>query len=153
MDVLLLGTGSGDGWPNPFCECASCDAVRRLGPGAERGQSSALVDGRLLLDAGPDVALAASRHGASLAGVEAILLTHAHPDHVGPQLLLWRGWAGRREPLDWRHPFLLARIEAERGRTRASIRAFREAKRLRGASSFFITLPAAPPTGAAAPPP
>ncbi len=99
MEILLLGTGSGDGWPNPFCDCASCQAVRALGPSAVRGQSSALIDDVVLLDAGPDVGLAASRHGASLDGVKLLLLTHSHPDHVGPQLLLWRHWARRAEPV------------------------------------------------------
>jgi hypothetical protein len=48
-----------------------------------------------------------------------------------------------REPLNWRPPLLLARLEAEQGHTRASIRAFRDAKRLRPASPFLV-----PPTGA-----
>ena len=65
--------------------------------------------------------------------------------------------AREREPLDWRHAFLLSRVEAERGRTGMAIRAFREAKRLRPASAFFITLPPAPPavprTGEEAPAP
>ena len=26
--VALLGTGSADGWPNPWCRCASCTATR-----------------------------------------------------------------------------------------------------------------------------
>ncbi|HVF19221.1 MAG TPA: bifunctional adenosylcobinamide kinase/adenosylcobinamide-phosphate guanylyltransferase [Mycobacteriales bacterium] len=97
METLLLGTGSGDGWPNPFCECVSCTAVRESS--SARAQSSALVDATVLLDAGPDVGASAARHGASLAGVRLVLLTHAHPDHVGPQLLLWRHWARRTEPL------------------------------------------------------
>ncbi|MBB1048698.1 cobalamin biosynthesis protein CobU, partial [Dietzia cercidiphylli] len=30
MEVVLLGTGAADGWPNPFCRCDSClDALRR----------------------------------------------------------------------------------------------------------------------------
>jgi len=98
MEVLLLGTGSGTGWPNPFCRCASCEAAR-ITPGALRGQSSALLDGTVLLDAGPDVPLAASRHGAALDGVRLVLLTHAHPDHVAPELMLWRHFARRPEPL------------------------------------------------------
>ena len=52
MDVLLLGTGSADGWPNAFCTCASCAGERSVG--RLRGQTSALVDGVLLLDCGPD---------------------------------------------------------------------------------------------------
>jgi adenosylcobinamide kinase / adenosylcobinamide-phosphate guanylyltransferase len=97
LDVLLLGTGSADGWPNAFCTCASCQAERRAG--RFRGQSAALVDDVLLLDCGPSTPAAASRFGRSLAGVKHVLLTHAHPDHTGPAALLWRSWAGRTEPL------------------------------------------------------
>ncbi len=42
--VRLLGTGSADGWPNPWCGCASCTAAAESG--AVRGQTSALVDER-----------------------------------------------------------------------------------------------------------
>lgn len=98
MEVVLLGTGSAEGWPNPFCECASCVGAR--GSGQLRGQTAALVDGRLLLDCGPEAPRAAERTGRSLAGVRHLLITHAHPDHVAGAALMWRGWAGRREPLD-----------------------------------------------------
>jgi adenosylcobinamide kinase/adenosylcobinamide-phosphate guanylyltransferase len=98
MKVQLLGTGSADGWPNAFCTCASCGDVRASGQ--TRGQTSALVDDRLLIDCGPEIPAAASRHGARLDRVHTLLFTHAHPDHVGPAALLFRHWAGHREPLD-----------------------------------------------------
>ena len=98
MEVVLLGTGSADGWPNPFCGCASCRAMQAAGE--MRGQTAALVDGVLLLDCGPEAPRAAVRAGRSLAEVRHVLLTHAHPDHLGPAALLWRQWAGRDEPLD-----------------------------------------------------
>ncbi|MDQ1649898.1 MAG: adenosylcobinamide kinase / adenosylcobinamide-phosphate guanylyltransferase [Frankiaceae bacterium] len=91
VEVRLLGTGSADGWPNPWCSCASCDWARTAGE--LRTHTSALVDGVLLLDCGPDVPRAASRAGVSLGSVRWILLGHAHPDHTGPQSLLWRPWA------------------------------------------------------------
>lgn len=97
MEVVLLGTGSADGWPNAFCSCASCNA-ERIG-GRHRGQTSALVDDVLLLDCGPETPGAATRNGRSLAGVRHVLLTHAHVDHTAPAALLWRSWAQRREPL------------------------------------------------------
>ena len=97
MQVLLLGTGSADGWPNPFCTCASCAAARRAG--VVRGQTAALVDDVLLLDCGPEAPRAAERFGHSLDRVRDVLLTHSHPDHAGPPALLWRHWADRAEPL------------------------------------------------------
>ncbi len=98
MKIQLLGTGSADGWPNAFCTCASCGSARTSG--IVRGQTSALVDDRLLIDCGPEVPAAATRHGADLSNVRTLLVTHAHPDHVGPAALLFRHWAARSEPLD-----------------------------------------------------
>ncbi len=92
MDVLLLGTGSADGWPNPWCRCASCTWARESG--TLRSTTSALVDGVLLLDCGPDAPRQADRAGVSLADVSCLLLTHAHPDHLAPEALLSRSWAG-----------------------------------------------------------
>jgi len=86
----LLGTGSADGWPNPWCECASCAWARAVCP---RGQTAVLLDGALLLDCGPDAPRAAARFGLSLSAVRHVLFGHAHPDHTGPEALMWRDWS------------------------------------------------------------
>jgi adenosylcobinamide kinase/adenosylcobinamide-phosphate guanylyltransferase len=90
MQVLVLGTGSADGWPNPWCRCASCGAERAAG--RVRGSTAVLIDDVLLVDCGPDVPHAAERAGASLADTRTLLLTHAHPDHLAPEVLLARSW-------------------------------------------------------------
>jgi adenosylcobinamide kinase / adenosylcobinamide-phosphate guanylyltransferase len=97
MRVRLLGTGSADGWPNAFCACASCLAAHR--EGRLRSPTSALVDGRLLLDCGPETPRAALRHDGGLGQVSQILVTHDHPDHSAPMAMLARFWAGRTEPI------------------------------------------------------
>ncbi len=93
MKLQLLGTGSSDGWPNPWCECASCTWARDAGE--SRGQTGVLIDDAVLLDCGPDVPRAAARYGVSLAGVRVVLIGHSHPDHCGPQAFMWRGWSSR----------------------------------------------------------
>ena len=90
MQVRLLGTGSADGWPNPFCGCASCESARA--DGVVRAQTSALVDDVLLLDCGPETPRQAERAGCALGDLAAVLVTHAHPDHFDPSFLLYRGW-------------------------------------------------------------
>jgi adenosylcobinamide kinase/adenosylcobinamide-phosphate guanylyltransferase len=97
MQVRLLGSGAADGWPNPFCTCASCEAQRTHA--VTRVSTSALVDDTLLLDLGPDTARAAERAGVRLGGVRHVLVTHAHPDHWAPAALLWRQWARPGDPL------------------------------------------------------
>ncbi len=97
MRVRLLGTGSADGWPNPFCTCGSCTAERVAG--RLRGQTAALVDGVLLLDCGPETPHAAQRAGVDLTALRHVLITHAHPDHCSPAFLLFRSWVGD-DPLD-----------------------------------------------------
>ena len=97
MRVRMLGTGSADGWPNAWCGCASCRAAAEAR--VVRGSTSALVDDRLLLEIGPDTPRAAVRAGADLTGVEAVLVTHAHPDHLHWPAFMWRGWAAGRRPL------------------------------------------------------
>lgn len=53
MELVLLGTGAADGWPNPFCTCPSVLAA--LSSGTIRGHTAALVDNRILLDCGPEL--------------------------------------------------------------------------------------------------
>ncbi|HET7901526.1 MAG TPA: MBL fold metallo-hydrolase, partial [Candidatus Nanopelagicales bacterium] len=97
MRVVLLGTGSADGWPNAWCVCASCAALRRRGE--VRRTTSALVDSALLLDCGPDSLNQASAAGVALDRVRAVLVTHAHPDHLAPVALLARSWTHTADPL------------------------------------------------------
>ncbi|WNM34620.1 bifunctional adenosylcobinamide kinase/adenosylcobinamide-phosphate guanylyltransferase [Streptomyces sp. Li-HN-5-11] len=80
MDVTLLGTGTPAGLPRPDCSCAACTTA--LGADA-RAATALLVDGALLLDLTPGVALAAARAGQSLGGVAQALLSHPHD---GPAL-------------------------------------------------------------------
>ena len=98
MSIHVLGTGSADGWPNPFCTCPSCGAERAAG--RVRGQTAALVDS-FLLDCGPETPRLAERAGVGLAGVRHVLLTHDHPDHTAPAFLLYRSWVTDPDrPLD-----------------------------------------------------
>lgn len=87
MRVDLLGTGSADRWPNPWCACDRCRWARDVG--VHRGRTSALIDGRLLIDPGPD----AGSGGVDLTGVRTVLITHDHPDHLDPAFLLAWSWA------------------------------------------------------------
>jgi adenosylcobinamide kinase/adenosylcobinamide-phosphate guanylyltransferase len=97
MELLVLGTGSADGWPNPFCRCENCEDARDRGE--LRTHTSVLVAGVILFDVGPDVARSAERAGATLADVEHIVVSHGHPDHLEPATLLWRSWLARPNPL------------------------------------------------------
>jgi len=90
MRIRLLGTGSADGWPNPFCDCDSCEAERHSG--TTRMPTSALVDDVIMIDSGPTTPYRASLGGISLRQVEHLVLTHGHPDHLAPSILLWREW-------------------------------------------------------------
>lgn len=60
-----------------------------------RSNSCTLVDDTLLLDMGIGCFDTAARLGRSLSGVEALLVTHPHEDHLYPQHLYWR--SGREE--------------------------------------------------------
>ena len=74
MRVVLLGTGSADGLPNPWCDCVTCADQR---PRGRRSPTSALVDdgARRLLYA-TDTGLLPPATLAALAGakLDAVLL-------------------------------------------------------------------------------
>lgn len=81
MRVRFLGTGTSHGIPVLGCTCAVC--ASRDGRDS-RFRSSALVRGRggerVLIDAGPEFRLQALAAG--LDRLDAVLITHAHADHV-----------------------------------------------------------------------
>ncbi len=97
MDITVLGTGSADGWPNPWCSCMTCAWARSNNE--LREPTALLIDQRLLIDFGPTVGGAAERAGVSLIDVDTVLITHAHFDHLAPQHLLTRSWIKADKPL------------------------------------------------------
>ncbi|MCS7252544.1 MAG: MBL fold metallo-hydrolase [Armatimonadota bacterium] len=99
LTVTFLGTGSADLYPAPFCNCENCDAARTYGGSDLRSFSCALICDDLLIDCPPDVISSAMRCGISLMNLKALLITHSHPDHLSPTLLLSRRaniWAMHR---------------------------------------------------------
>lgn len=86
MTVTVLGCGSSGGvplvgGPDGHGDWGACDPAE---PRNRRRRSSILVTGpdggRLLVDAGPD--LREQLLSAGVRGLEAVLLTHAHADHI-----------------------------------------------------------------------
>jgi phosphoribosyl 1,2-cyclic phosphate phosphodiesterase len=79
--VLFLGTGTSHGVPMIACDC---DVCRSTDPRDRRSRPSIFIEtdagARLLVDTTPDLRTQALTHG--LRGVDAVLLTHAHADHV-----------------------------------------------------------------------
>ena len=90
MRLQFLGTAASEGYPDAFCDCAGCRSAREAGGRSLRKRSSALVDGELLIDLGPDLMAAAQVHGLSLAGVRYCIQTHEHADHLDPTNFLHR---------------------------------------------------------------
>jgi phosphoribosyl 1,2-cyclic phosphate phosphodiesterase len=80
MQLRFLGTGTSMGVPVIGCDCAVCTSADLRN---RRTRTSALVriaEQRLLIDAGPDFRTQALAAGVSK--VDAVLITHAHFDHV-----------------------------------------------------------------------
>ncbi|WP_329131011.1 bifunctional adenosylcobinamide kinase/adenosylcobinamide-phosphate guanylyltransferase [Streptomyces sp. NBC_01476] len=75
MELTLLGTGGPEGLPLPDCPCAACAVA--VGAGA-RAATAVVVDGLVLLDLTPGVAMAAARAGQPLGGLRMVLLSHPH---------------------------------------------------------------------------
>ena len=90
MQLQFLGTSASEGYPNAFCDCENCQTARALGGPSLRKRSSALIDGQLLIDIGPDLMAASFQHGVSLAQIRYCLQTHEHYDHLDPSHLVSR---------------------------------------------------------------
>ncbi len=80
MHLHFLGTGTSMGVPVIGCDCPICTSSD---PRHHRLRTSALVRSHglhILIDVGPDFRLQALR--ANLRRIDAVLLTHAHFDHI-----------------------------------------------------------------------
>ncbi|RLF22497.1 MAG: MBL fold metallo-hydrolase [Thermoprotei archaeon] len=93
VTITFLGTGASEGVPALNCRCNTCEEARR-NPVARRMPTSILLMGslNLLVDVGFDVM---ERLGGL--DVDAILITHWHPDHYAGLFRL--KWSTRRIPV------------------------------------------------------
>ncbi|TVQ27929.1 MAG: hypothetical protein EA383_01625 [Spirochaetaceae bacterium] len=89
MKLHLLGSGSAEGWPAPFCDCEACNAARRSGGHNIRTRSNAIIDTDIKIDWSADTLMQLQRDGLSLSGLRSILFTHEHADHIVPTELAW----------------------------------------------------------------
>jgi phosphoribosyl 1,2-cyclic phosphate phosphodiesterase len=85
MDATLtfFGTGTSMGVPTLGCTCAVCTDAHRPGSPNRRTRPSILIsynERRVLIDTGPDFHAQAVRE--NLPGLDAVLYTHGHADHV-----------------------------------------------------------------------
>lgn len=81
IKVTFLGTGTSQGIPVVACSCEVC---RSLDVRDTRFRTSCMLelnDKRIVIDAGPDFRQQMLKHGVQ--SLDAILITHAHRDHVG----------------------------------------------------------------------
>lgn len=81
MRLTILGSGTSMGVPVIGCSCAVCTSAD---PRNKRLRTAALLQHAsttILIDAGPDLRAQALRH--DVRHLDAVLLTHAHADHIG----------------------------------------------------------------------
>ncbi len=81
MKITFLGTGTSQGVPVIGCHCRVCTSKDKRD---RRLRSSILVEweqGKIVVDCGPDFRQQMLKHKVN--SIDAILVTHAHKDHIG----------------------------------------------------------------------
>ena len=82
MRIQYLGTGAAEGIPALYCHCRVCQKARELKGREIRTRAQTLIDGRLLLDFGPDTYMHTLQYDIELADIYHCLITHTHDDHL-----------------------------------------------------------------------
>lgn len=91
MNLRILGSGGGEGYPALFCSCDHCEAARRARGKSLRSLSQSLINGKLLIDMPADTYSHFIRDGIDFGAIEHVLITHTHFDHYCPNILDTRG--------------------------------------------------------------
>jgi phosphoribosyl 1,2-cyclic phosphate phosphodiesterase len=79
--LIFLGSGDSQGVPRWWCECSVCSEARSTGANA-RTRPSVLIRGseNVLIDSSPEFRRQVERAG--VRQLDAVLITHAHNDHL-----------------------------------------------------------------------
>ena len=94
MKIKYLGTAAAEGYPALFCQCDRCVEARRLGGKNIRSRASALVDGKILIDFGPDAFTNSIRYNINYTDIKTLLITHTHADHFHQESIGYRRGPG-----------------------------------------------------------
>ena len=92
MKILFLGTGAAEGVPAMYCDCETCQEVRRRGEGEYHTRSQIVVDESVGIDFPPDAYYRSLRYGLELKNLERLLITHSHMDHFYAHDFILRGY-------------------------------------------------------------
>ena len=110
MIIKYLGTAASEAVPAPFCECDTCEYARRHGGRNIQTRAQAFIDGKVLLDFGPDTFMHTILHRFKLSDVAFCLITHPHEDHLSADELAYRlSYAAHMKN---EHPFVICGVKA-----------------------------------------
>ncbi len=79
MEILFLGTSAG--WPLPRLGC-DCEICSSKNPKDTRWRPVILINQTVLVDCGPDIYHQLIKQNIKIPKLKALILTHAHPDHL-----------------------------------------------------------------------
>ncbi len=99
MKIHFLGTGAAEGAPAIFCQCDTCQELRRRGEKEYHTRAQYLIDGQLGIDFPPDAYYHALRFGVDLTGLRFLLVTHSHMDHFYAHDFILRGYKYTKQPI------------------------------------------------------
>lgn len=80
------GTSDAAGIPSPYCECDVCNEARAKGGKSRRMRSCFRLTDKIIIDLGADAVCQSAIYG-SLSGIEHVLITHTHDDHLNVHML------------------------------------------------------------------
>ena len=90
MKLHYLGTAAAEGWPALFCNCENCRRARLAKGKNYRSRPQVLIDGKLMMDFGPDTFYHMMKYDLDFTDVRQVLLTHSHTDHFYSTELILR---------------------------------------------------------------
>lgn len=82
MEIQYLGTSASECVPAVFCECDMCNEARRRGGRDLRTRACTIIDGKVMMDFGPEIYVQSVRFGVHLSEMRYLLITHPHGDHL-----------------------------------------------------------------------
>ena len=92
MKITYLGTAAAEGAPAFFCDCPTCQELKKRGEAEFHTRSQFLVDEKLGIDFPPEAYAHALRFGVDYRKLSHLFITHSHTDHCYLQDLLLRGY-------------------------------------------------------------